>query len=479
MKNRVNYFLLCLLLTLTVLSAEAKVKLPALVGDNMVLQQNTDVNLWGWADKNTRVIITPSWSMQKYSALADDSGKWSVRISTPGASVGHSMTISDGQSVTLKNILIGEVWICSGQSNMYMPMRGYTGQPVLNSMQGVISSGAYRDMIHSVTIPRLGSDVALDDFDAQWEVSSPDNTLLLSAAAYYFAKNLVDALTVPVGIISVSRGSSSIETWMDEKSVSVVAGTDVEALSNPKRDEFKRLGQYYNGMINPVVGYTARGFLWYQGESNVHNYGQYADLMQSMVALWRERWGDSKNLMPFYYVQVAPYNYKEPQVLPKLVEQQLEALKLIPNSGMISTTDIGMKNCIHPQNKETVGMRLAAMALAKTYGMKKLLADGVTFESVEYGDDARVTVTMHGAQYGLAYEGDEIMGFEVAGEDKVFHRANATIVKSKPIVILTCDAVLKPVAVRYAFHNYPQANLCNTMGIPLFPMRTDRWDTAK
>lgn len=479
MGNRVNYILLCLLLTLTVLSAEAKVKLPALVGDNMVLQQNTQVNLWGWADKGVQVTISPSWSTQKYSVVADNSGKWTVRVPTPGASAGHLITISDGQSITLKNILIGEVWICSGQSNMYMPMRGYTGQPVSNSMQDVISSGAYRDMIHSVTVPRLASDVVLDDFNAQWEVSYPDNTLLLSAAAYYFAKNIVDALAVPVGIISVSRGSSLIETWMDEKSVSAVAGTDVKALSDPKRDEFKRLGQYFNGMLSPVADYTARGFLWYQGESNVHNYGQYADLMQSMVALWRERWGDSKNDMPFYYVQVAPYNYKEVQVLPKLVEQQLEALKRIPNSGMIATTDIGMPNCIHPQNKEAVGMRLAAMALAKTYGMKKLLADGVAFDSVEYGNDGRVTVAMSGAPYGLAFEGDKIMGFEVAGEDKVFHKANATIVKSKPIVILTCAAVLRPVAVRYAFHNYPQANLCNTMGMPLFPMRTDRWDTVK
>ncbi len=475
-----KHFLLLILSLLFLPTAQGKVKLPAMMGDHMVLQQNSSVKLWGWAD-GKKVTVTTSWNNRTYQASTDKDGAWLVKVDTPeGGYTPYSITISDGTPVTLSDILIGEVWICSGQSNMEMRMMGNTAQPIDNSLETLLNASNYRDRIRFITVPRTKETKRRTDFEKRkWEVSSPETTIDCSAAAYFFARQLTETLHLPVGLVISSWGGSRIEAWMDEQTLGAIEGMDMEAAKSPKRDIHQRLECLYNSMLWPVKNFTARGFIWYQGESNISNYQFYAPMMTAMVQLWRNVWEAPD--MPFYYVQIAPYKYENSRNTGAalLREAQVEALKTIPNSGMVPTTDIGDEFCIHPPQKDVVGLRLATLALTKTYGIRRLPSNGPMMTKVDYADKKAI-VTFDNASAGLFPTFSELEGFEIAGADKKFYPAKAKIVGRTNTVEVWSEEVAQPVAVRYAFRNYAgNITLRNTFGLSAFPFRTDTWDDVK
>ena len=361
-----------------------------------------------------------------------------------------------------------------------MTMKGNMGQPIDHSLETLLNAGNYRDRIRFITVPRTKGVKERTDFEgAKWEVSSPETTMDCSAAGYFFARQLTETLHLPVGLVINSWGGSRIEAWMTEETLASVKGANIEAAKNPKLDTNSRLQCLYNIMLLPVKNYTARGFLWYQGESNLFNYQIYAPMMTAMVQLWRNVWETPD--MPFYYVQIAPHKYGNSRNINSalLQEAQMKALQTIPNSGMIPTIDVGDEFCIHPPQKNVVGLRLANLALTKTYGLHKFPSTGPMMTKVEYSKNKAI-VTLDNAPSGLAPGNCELEGFEIAGADKKFYPAKARIAGRTRNVEVWSDQVAQPVAVRYAFRNYVgNITLRNTLGIAAFPFRTDTWDDVK
>ena len=461
----------------------AKVVLPEILSDHAVLQQQTEVNLWGKATPNTTVSVTPSWNNRTITARSDAEGKWQVSIQTPAADfTPHSIEFSDGEITRIQNILIGEVWFCSGQSNMEMPLNGFWNCPIEHANETIATSGEW-NAIRMATIPKTGALTPQEHVAGSWKESNPFNAPYFSATAFNFARMLHRVLRVPVGIISCAWGGSRVEGWLPRE---VVEGfRDVDLKKEIKKPEKGKEWDYYtptvmyNGMLKPLQRYTIRGFLWYQGESNIFNYQFYAPMMTAMVQLWRNVWEAPD--MPFYYVQIAPYKYENSRNTGAalLREAQVEALKTIPNSGIVPTTDIGDEFCIHPPQKDVVGLRLATLALTKTYGIRRLPSNGPTMTKVDYADKKAI-VTFDNAPAGLFPTFSELEGFEIAGADKKFYPAKAKIVGRTNTVEVWSEEVAQPIAVRYAFRNYVgNITLRNTFGLSAFPFRTDTWDDVK
>ena len=291
------------------------------------------------------------------------------------------MTLSDGEPLVLDNVLVGEVWVCSGQSNMEMPVSGFMFQPVEGAVDAIADAGMYPG-IRMFTVPRVSSKTPLDDCDAAWQTATPASVGQFSAVGYFFGRMLYKALGIPVGLITPNWGGSTIEAWMTVDAIDATPGIDHAVAKSGTYDNSipQRL---YNGMILPVCRYTAKGFIWYQGESNRRNWYDYKALQVSLVKLWRNAWGDAK--MPFYYTQLAPYRYEGDTLrsLPLVIEAQYRALAEIPHSGIAATTDLGNPTCIHPARKREVGERLAFLALANDYGVTGLPAPAPVYKSME------------------------------------------------------------------------------------------------
>lgn len=460
--------------------ASAAIVLPKVLGSNMVLQQQSEVNLWGKADANAKVTVEVSWSGDKVQTHSDAEGRWAVKVATPAASFNpQTITISDGESLTLENILIGDVWVCSGQSNMEMPVKGFGNQPVENSLEYIMRGGEEASRIRMFTVQRSRSyDKDMEDCaGGEWQCASPESVANFSATAYFFAYNLTRAVNIPVGVIATDWGGTRVESWMPLSALKDCV-TEEQFEQKHKIHDIKP-SELYCAMIAPIRNFTARGFLWYQGEANLGDIDHYDTMMARMVEQWRSDWGDEDNSMPFYYAQIAPYVYggSNDIAYPLFVETQVRAMNKIPNSGMAGTTDIGAEYCIHPAQKFEVGERLAALALMQTYGQSGFEPRAPRMESYEIRD-GKVTVRMSRAGLGLTpWYGEPIKGFEIAGADRVFHKAKASI--SGNSVTVWSDEVAEPVAVRYAFRNYIECNLHNMFGIPAVPFRTDDWNDVK
>lgn len=467
------------------MSASAEVKLPGVLSNDMVLQRNTEVNLWGEAAPNRRVRIRTSWDNARYDVRADEAGRWSVRVATGDAGGPYSITFDDGDRVTLENILLGEVWICGGQSNMEMPVCGFMYQPVEGSVDAIVDAGSYPE-IRLFTVPHISSAEPLTDCDASWEVSTPESVCRFSAVGYFFGLTLHKVLGVPVGLITPNWGGSTIETWMTEESIDAIEGIDHAVAKSGVYDN-SIVQRLYNGMILPVCNFTAKGFIWYQGESNRKNWYDYKALQVALVDLWRKTWGDEA--MPFYMTQLAPYRYEGDNLrsLPLVIEAQYKAAAEIPHSGIAATNDLGNPTCIHPPKKLEVGRRLAYLALTNDYGVRGMPRPAPTFASMER-DGSKLVLSFNNlsARHSwndpdsfVGFKADGYVrpqGFEVAGEDRVFHKAKANFKWWENKIEVSCDEVPEPVAVRYAFRNYcPEADVRTTMGQPLVPFRTDDW----
>lgn len=476
-KNKLLYFATVFALVLLCpFCLHAEVKLASVFTDNMVLQQTDMVNLWGWATAGKTVSVTPSWSRKTYTVKSDASGRWKLQVQTPVAGGPYEITISDGTPVKLKNVMIGEVWVCSGQSNMEMPLKGFKGQPVLGSNEAILKSKNKNLRIY--TVPRSSVTTPQDNSKpSQWKEAAPESVADFSATAYFFGRLLQDMLEVPVGIINVSYSGSYAEAWMTPSALQPF-GIQAPAVGDTIKAVSRTPTTLYNGMLHPIVGYGMRGCLWYQGESNYDNPDVYETLFPAMVQEWRSLWGRGE--FPFYFSQIAPYNYAQ---LPPyrvggkfnsafLRDAQRKALDKIPYSGMAVLLDAGEENNIHPANKEVAGTRLALLALGKTYGRK-----GFGFESPLYD-----TITIAGgiaeikfknAPNWLTSYGKELTTFEIAGKDKVFYPAKAVI--NKTSVLVSSPQVKEPVAVRYAFKDFIKGDLYSTEGLPVSSFRTDNW----
>ncbi len=472
-------------LALTFTGVQAKVRLPHILGDNMILQQNTEANLWGWDKPGTQVDVTTSWSSGKYSAKTGKDGKWSVKIQTPKASYTPlSITFDDGEKTTIGNILAGEVWVCAGQSNMEMPVKGFGNCPVKDYNKTVVEANSYKG-IHYVKIPSVMSMKPLDDANCEWKEVNPETVGEASATGYFFAQVINKAQDVPVGLVMANKGGSRVESWLDRDYLKKNTREDLDSVRMAKKFEWDYLRPlvWGNGTFHPILNYTVKGIIYYQGCSNVGDpAGQYTRRLADLVAQWRRdfKQGD----LPFYFVEIAPYHYDnvDGDQGARLREQQFNAAKIIPNSGIISTNDCAYpyeKEQIHPCQKQKVGERLGFMALNKTYGMKNVIGDCMTFKEMKVKND---TVCVHfDNEFGAYSRFEGIEGFEVAGEDKVFHKATAKHFWQpgndswNECVIVTSPEVKKPVALRYCFKNFQLGNLANGGGLPLFPFRTDNW----
>lgn len=469
MKRISSLSLLLLLIIISSHTLYGEVKLPAIFSDNMVLQQKSDAAVWGTAAKNSTVRVTTSWNKKSYSARADANGKWKVKVITPSAGGPYEVTVSEGTTIKLKNVMIGEVWVCSGQSNMEMPMKGFMNQPVLGSNEFIAASS--NDAIRLFTVKKATSLQPLDDFTGTWSECEPENVSEFSATAYFFALMLNRVLKVPVGLINTSWGGTRIEPWISEEGFK-----NFSFVKLPDKNQQGTLSQQtptvlYNAMINPMVGYGIRGAIWYQGEANRNEADQYVKLLPGMVENWRSVWGVGE--FPFYYVQIAPFDYGPTGINSAFLrEAQLNASTAIPNIGMASIMDVGEKDCIHPANKKAAGDRLAFLALSKTYDKKGFASSGpILKEMVVTG--SQVKLTFNNAVNGLTSFGKVLSCFEVAGANKRFYPANAFIQGGG--ITLFCPAVAEPVAVRYAFKDFITGDLFNTEGIPASSFRTDTW----
>lgn len=474
-------------LTIMLSSSQAKVKLPHLISDNMIIQQQTDVRLWGWAKPGKKVVAITSWSEQRSEARTDQQGRWLLTVKSPRASYTPlSITFDDGDGqITIHNILAGEVWVCAGQSNMEMPVKGFGQCPVENYNQEIIQAAGPRQ-VRSAKIPSIMRITPQEDADTEWRECGPQTVGEFSATGYFFAQLVNKALDIPVGLIEANKGGSRVESWLTKENLEKYTKepTDTMGIVNFKKEwDYHRALVWGNGTFNPILNYTVKGILFYQGCSNVGDPGdQYAERLKLLVEQWRSQFKLGE--IPFYFVQIAPYHYDNVDADngAKLREQQFKASKMIPNSGLVCTNDAVYpyeSTQIHPTQKQKVGQRLAFLALNKTYGMDKIICESPSFKDMKMKND---TVMIHfDNECGGLSRFTDIKGFEVAGADKVFHKAKAEHFWQPgggywdECVILTCPEVQKPVAVRYCFRNWQLGNLANQGGLPLFPFRTDDW----
>jgi len=472
------------------LPASAHFTFGPLVGDHMVLQQQTDVRLWGWTDHaGATLTLRTSWDKTKYKTTADANGRWEFVIATPQASFEpQQVTISEGKEKhVLTDVLIGEVWLASGQSNMEMPLHGFASCPVENSAQHIVESIRYKDRLHFCTVAFSPHPEEVDTVTAVWQNCTPQTARDFCAAGYFFGIRLVEALGCPVGVINSSLGATRVEGWTPKDIVSTYEGEDLHSntylnahLVRPAYDVDRALPcVFYNGMIHPIEPYTIKGFLWYQAEANVNEPATYCERFVRMVKSWRERWQQGD--LPFYYVEICPYDYfwAKDKATPALIrEAQYKASEQLPHMGMVCTNDL-VKDYeywqIHPCMKKEVGDRLCLWALGDAYGMEGIDYRYPAYRSME------VEETDRGKQVRLSFDNADdgfnrnvgIEGFEICGPDSVWHKASAGTSGSQ--VTVRSSEVKEPVAVRYAFKSFELGNLKANSGLPVIPFRTDNF----
>ncbi len=472
--NRLMVVAGALLLALT---ASAEVKMPAFFTDNMVLQQQTDARLWGWATPDKSVKVSPSWSAKSFTTKADSEGRWSITIPTTEAGGPYTITISDGQALTLQNVMLGEVWICSGQSNMEMPMKGFKNQPVENG--NIDAAKGTNPNIRLFTVKRNAQLEEVDDVIGAWAEAKPLSIRDFSATAYYFGRMIEEELQVPVGLICVAWGGSACEAWMTEEMLSAFPQVKLPK-TQAEVDKTKQRcpTALWNGMLRPLVGMAMRGVIWYQGCDNWNRAYYYADLNATMIQGWRKQWGIGD--FPFYYCQIAPFDYDiitgvgQPRYNSAyLREQQAKVEHMVPNTGMAVLLDKGMKDGIHPYDKQTPGERLALHALAKTYGFEGIYCDSPVYKSMEIKGNTIEISFDRSPMWISCKHAFESKWVKIAGEDRVFYPAKAKVQQKK--LVVSSDQVPNPVAVRYGFEDWVEGDLFGSDGLPISSFRTDDW----
>lgn len=436
-------------------SVKANITLPNIFGDNMVLQRNSEVKIWGWANPKEEIKLVSGWNNQEYKTVANNQAKWELTIKTPEAGGPYTISIKGYNEVVLKNILIGEVWVCSGQSNMEMS----ASWGIENGDEEV--KNAANPNIRFFTVSKSTAVTPQNNVLGNWVESTPETMKYFSAVGYFFAKRLQEDLkNVPIGLISSNWGGTPAEIWMPEE----VVQNDPVLLENAKKLNEQEYGPHqpgraYNAMIAPITGFKIAGTIWYQGESNVGSL-VYDKTLSALIASWRKAWNEE---FPFYFVQIAPYkngtnNFSNVTVR----NSQRKILKQVPKTGMVLTSDISDTIDIHPKNKKSVGIRLADLALAEVYKTNHNLVNGPLFKEIKTNKN-KVTVSFDYAE-GLYFKDKKSNQFEAAGTDGVFYPAEASIKNNE--VILTSKKVSNPVKVRFAWGNTIQSDLFNKVNLP-------------
>lgn len=455
----------------------AKVKLPALWGDGMVLQQQAIVKLSGTTVPDKEVSVSVPWSLNTLTTISDkNTGKWSVDIATPQAGGPYEIKIIDGDTLTIKDVLIGEVWICSGQSNMEMPVKGFRGQPVWESQETILAADSTRN-IRLFTVKRGYSSVPEDDVTGKWEKSAPEAVSNFSAVGYFYGELLNRILNIPVGVIHSSWSASNIETWCSKETLGEFEEIGLEGISATNKNPNIVPTLLYNAMLHPLRDYGIKGMIWYQGESNTANPNLYQRLFTAWVEQNRKLFKNPA--LPIYYTEIAPIASPVTDPLQRAIfrEKQLESMYQIPNVGMAFTGDLGSEKFIHAPQKKEIGHRLAYWALAKTYHVKGIAYAGPVFRSC-LKKDGKFELIFDFADEGLNPENERVKGFQMAGSDGIFHEAQAEIVSGTSRVKVWCDSVDNPVELRYAFRNYMKGSLKNNAGLPAASFRVDLSDKA-
>jgi sialate O-acetylesterase len=479
MKN-LKYYLFCnifiFLVTVLLFPLYANVTLPKIFASNMVLQQNREVNFWGWADPGEEVTVTGSWNGEPVMTASDENGKWSLELQTPVATTdcnSYSVTISGNNTITLTEVLVGEVWLLSGQSNMDMPLNGWPDADPPCPVEGgeeAIATANYPD-IRLIIIGWKASATPQDDFkdnwiNATWTACTPASARWFSAIGYFFGRDLFENLSIPVGLIACAWGGSPCEAWTSAEALEYVPDFQGQGpwIPENENDNWTPTG-LYNGMIAPLIPFTIAGALWYQGESNYWQARQLTELFPAMIHGWRKDWQQGD--FPFYFVQLAPWGGYG-GLLPEFWEAQASVLPL-ENTGMVVTLDVGNFDNVHPEKKEPVGQRLALWAKARLYGYEDVVYSGPVYSSMQVEDD-RIRLSFDYAESGLKAGYDSLKLFEIAGADEMYYRASAQIEGNE--VIVRSDNVPEPVNVRYAWLDTATASLYNNADLPAAPFRT-------
>lgn len=467
-------------------SVGADIRLPHIIGDNMVVQRDKPIRIWGWAEPTSQIIV--ELAGQKNVGIPADDGSWLVQFEPLAAGGPHTMTIREleGESlheldvVTVDDILVGEVWLCSGQSNMEWPLSN-----VVNASDEI--AAADHPQLRLFHVGRVISGRLAEDVRGEWRACTPQSVPRFSGVAYFFGRSLHEELDVPIGLIASAWGGTRIEPWTSPAGFNAVPALsaiaekmnaqismDQEALkqdpdASPPAVKVNAPAALYFGMIAPIVRFSIRGAIWYQGESNLSDGAMYHEKMKALIHGWREVWDVGR--FPFYFVQLAPYRYQgDPRALPAIWEAQTATLAL-PETGMVVITDIANLGDIHPRNKQDVGRRLALLALAGIYGRQDLVYSGPTMKAVSIeGEHVRVRFN-HVSGRLRTRDGKPPDWFEIAGENHTFVRAEARIEGDS--VIVWSDQVPQPGAVRFGWHQEAQPNLTNAAGLPAASFRID------
>ncbi|GAB3529746.1 sialate O-acetylesterase [Pontibacter brevis] len=461
-KNRI-IFQIMLALSLSVVNAAWAVTVPAIFSDHMVLQHKAEVIIWGSGKTGEEITVTGSWDNKPVKAKASNQAKWSVKLNTPAAGGPYTVTIKGYNTIVINDVLIGEVWLASGQSNME-----WSAAAGIEGAEQEVPKASYPE-IRFFSVAHQTADGPQLDLKGEWVVSAPETMKHFSAVAYFFGRELHQELKVPVGLINSSWGGTPGEVWVSPETI---AANPVlkEAAAQQKEVEWGPVqpGKAYNAMIAPLIPYRIAGALWYQGESNTGTPEAYATLLPALIKNWRSGWGCE---FPFYFVQIAPYKDYGPYAGALLRDSQRKSLRT-PNTGMVVVSDIGNNDDIHPRNKIDVGKRLANLALNKTYGKTERPASGPLFREMKV-EGKKVRLFFDYAENGLVSKGKTLPNFEIAGEDQHFVKADARIEGNT--VVVQAKSVKKPVAVRYEWSNTVEPNLFNKAGLPASSFRTDNW----
>lgn len=474
-----KYFLTSALFLAMAMQMSAKLELKHPTGDHMVLQQNTEATVWGFASAGSAVTVKTSWDGRSYKVSASADGEWKVKVKTPAASYdAYTVDIKgDGGHIVVKDVLVGEVWMASGQSNMEIPLRGFDNCPIENYNE-VVTQAPARDRIRMMYAHADQTDEPLREVRNTdgWQCADPNSIPEMSAVGYFFARKLNEVLDVPVGIVAFPRGGSRVESWLPREILQDYGTEDLSADAIAKLQDYHRPFQMYYAMENPLRGYTARGFIWYQGCSNVGKHDQFVSRMQDLVGLFRKDWGDTTDSMPFYMVEIAPYLYSQDggDYGARLRHAQLEASKAIPNSALVSTNDLVAPyeaGNIHPCRKEPIGERLAYLALNRDYGYERVKCDSPQATAVTrsgHGQGSgQLMVALTDCQGGFDRT-EEIEGLEICGSDGVWKPVTSIRVMGQNILVGSSE-VADPREVRYGWGDFKPGNLHNVFGLPVFP----------
>jgi sialate O-acetylesterase len=447
--------LYCFALMMFGLQLFANVSLPSFFSDNMVLQRNADVKLWGWGSPNEEIKITTGWDSKTYTVKPNNQATWQLGIKTPKEGGPYTLTFKGYNELTFNNVMLGEVWLCSGQSNME-----WTPNAGIDNAEAEIAKATYPD-IRFFNVQKLTATSPQINMPGSWQTCTPQTMKYFSAIGYFFAQHLQEDLKgVPIGVINSSWGGTPAEIWMPEVSIAKEA---ILASAAAKLTEAQwgphEPGRAYNAMIHPLAGFKLAGVLWYQGESNTGS-EIYDKTLAALIQSWRAAWQVN---FPFYYVQIAPFNYEGGTTQGVTIrDAQRRVLQEVKDTEMVVIGDISPVNDIHPRNKKPVGIRLANLALSNLYGIKKGLVKGPLYKDFKV-NGRKLTVHFDNAE-GLHFSGKKSMLFELAGPDEVYHPASARIEKNT--VILSSNKVKSPTYVRYAWHNNAQPDLFNNAKLP-------------